>query len=58
MTMQTNAISFRSCLLCGTSETAREKNVALAEAGAIVPPTFDKFGTSSLSHPAKLRTMS
>jgi hypothetical protein len=40
------------------SETAREKNVALAEAGAIVPPTFDKFGTSSLSHPAKLRTMS
>jgi ATP citrate (pro-S)-lyase len=26
------------------SETAAEKNAAMAAAGAIVPPTFDKFG--------------
>ena len=29
---------------CPRSETAAEKNAAMAKAGALVPPTFDKFG--------------
>ena len=33
-----------SCPCHSNSESATEKNTALAAAGAVVPPTFDKFG--------------